>query len=302
MPAPVYLGDGYTVDVGAWYGMSAIEWTGDDGVTWDLTGTGGVALGPGIRGFGMPPVKRFTAASILAGSRHMGFRVDEREVFWPLLVRTGRGQQWVDTNRAFWRTLQPHRTGTWSVTQPGGERRRLICRLDSDGDPSYEWDPALYGWMAYKVTLVAEDEPHWLGDPVRGSWTVGDPRDFFGSGGPPFWISPAHTFGSATLTNPGDVEAWPVWTLHGPFASGSVGIGSSVLAIDFGLTSGQTLTIDSNPWGPTATMQDGTDRTGDVSDLGFAPIPAGQSIPLLVSLTGSGSVEVDITPRYYTAW
>lgn len=284
-----------------------LTWAGWDGSSWDLTGVDvdGVLLGAGVRGMHMPAVQRYASESpSVDGSRWRGRRTAEREVFWPLWVQHGaRGQSWVDLDRAWWRTMDPDRPGLWTVTQPSGESRSLLCRWTSGAD-GFEMDPALVGWASYEVYLVAED-PYWQGTPVVRSWAPAAPVDFFdtaGDGAPPFHLSSSVTLETATMSNPGDVEAWPVWRIDGPTTTVEVGAGGTVVEVPFAIADGDSLTIDARPSAQTAVLADGTDVTDDLGAVGFAPIAAGAAVALSLDMVGAGVVTCSLTPRYYRAW
>lgn len=286
-------------------GLQAMTWTSWDGQVFDLLEpAGGTVLAGAVRGLGMPPADRFASqASSVPGSRWDAHRVTERECFWPLFVyRDGGSVAWVEHDRALWRSLRYDRTGVWALTLPDGSVRSLTCRFTGDGDHSFPLDPSLTGWALYGVTLVAE-WPYWQGEPVTASWAAEAPVDFYGPGGfgPPFYLGSGHTLGNALVTNPGDVESWPTWTLTGPFNSASIGVGDLAVEVPFAVAAGVTLTIDTDPWGPVASLSTGQDVTGDVSELGFAAIPPGQ-VPLSLTLDGTGSVEVSFAPNWLRAW
>lgn len=284
-----------------------MTWTGWDGSVWDLcSGGSGLALGAGVRGLNMPPTHRHvTTSPAVAGSRRRGWSADEREVFWPLrLYRDGQGadsQSWVNLDAAFWATMHPDRAGTWTVDSPNGARS-LSCVFDNDGGHATDTIPTLRGWETYGIYLAAESA-YWVGEPVRRSWSQSDPVNFYGPGNnaPMFYISSASNMASATVTNPGDVDAWPVWTIKGPFSSVTVGVGGRTVTFPIAVADGQTLVIDSAPEKRSAKLN-GANVYKQLSSWDFAPVPAGQDRALSLSMVGAGSVSVDITPRFFRAW
>jgi hypothetical protein len=287
-----------------WVGLRP-TWTGWDGSKWDFASIqGGVMLlRGGVRGWSMPPVEHKTSQSpAVAGSMWRGYRVAEREVFWPLYVwRRDGSQAWIEHDRAFWRTMHPGKTGVWSVTHPDGTVRSLACRFASDNDAAYDRAPSHVGWMKYGITLVAE-QPFWTGLPITRTFSTSAASDFFGAGAPPFTISSGNTLASAAIDNPGDEAAWPVYTLRGPFTSASVGVAGRAVEVPFSMADGESLVIDTRPTAQTAITGVGLERTGDLGAVQFAPIPAGSSVPLTVSMVGTGSVEVSIQALYHRAW
>lgn len=252
----------------------------------------------------MPDFEDFTSSSsVVHGQRHRGWRAPPREVFWPMTVRNGGGSAaWRATDRAWWKSMSPHTPGTWTVTLEDGARRRLRLRLKDDGQVTFDKTPGMRYWQQYAVTLTADD-PFWLGDPVTSpTWGRDDVQWFTGNddvGAPPFHISPAQTVGDATLTNPGDVESWPVWEVHGPATFVSLAVGADVIEVPFTLAAGQTLVIDT---GVPIALLDGVDVTSQLARHDFAPIPPGGAADLSLDLSGDGWVRASFTPRYFRSF
>lgn len=298
------------VDASPWASVSAMTWAGWDGSVWPLIYArgSGVSLRRGARGLNMPPVDRYSSTSpAVAGSRNRGSRTAERQVFWPVKIFSNAGSQaWVDVDRAFWRTMDPDRPGVWSVTSVDGTTRTLTCRFVSDGDHVLDLDPMLLGWQNYGITLVAE-QPYWSGAEVARRWKTAGGTPFFGGvaggSGPPFYISSGSTMDTATISNPGDVDAYPTYTITGPTTSVSVGYAGNVVQMGV-IPAGQTRTIDTRPDRLTVVDQDGTDRWSELGALAQfdAPIPPGQEVALSLELAGTGDVSASLIPLYRRAW
>lgn len=294
------------------WGALGVTWTGWDGSVWELASPQSpVWLTPGgTRGLNMPPVTRYTTESpALAGSRWRGYRVAERPVFWPVFVYGDSTDEWRAVDRAWWATMHPERPGVWTIAQPDGARRHLTCRYADDGGHVYGRDPFATGWQLYGVELVAED-PFWRGEPIRREFTADSGGNFYGptppTSAPPYVISPSDTAAGAEIDNPGDEPAWPVWTLHGPWATALAGVGGRLVEIPFPLTAGKSLTIDTRPDQLTAVDSDGNDRVDDLGAVEFGYIDAGASVPLVITWTGATdqdtSAVVELEPLYHRAW
>lgn len=281
-----------------WTGLDMI-WTGWDGSVWHLAhAADGTVMMPGVRGLNTPPVVHYLASSAATpGARWRGHTVDTREVFWPIQIYSDLGSlDWLARDRAFWKTMRPDKTGTWTVIQPSGAQRSLTLRFKEDGGQTYNTDPALAGWNNYGITLQAE-QPFWAGETETGGWGAAVPVGFFANK----TISPGGTLASATLYNPGDVEVWPVWNIYGPVTAATVGINGRNITVPFTVAGGEVLTIDTSPRVQTA-MLGGTDRTGDLTGIDFAPLPPGEVSSLTLSMTGSGRITATVTPLYLRAW
>lgn len=297
-----------------WVGLE-MKWKGWDGSEWTLSDpSDGTVMMPGVRGMSMPPVIHHKAAhASVPGARWRGLTVDSREVFWPLQVYTDAGSQgWVEKDTAFWRTLDPSQTGTWSVVLPDGRTRTLTLRFVNDGDGVFDTDPVLVGWRNYGITFVA-DQPFWEAEEINGSWRQGSTLPFFGginpkTGGPAnFTISAGNTFTKAAMVNPGDVGAYLKWRVYGPVSTASIGIDGRNITLPFAIGAGQVVEIDTDPRAQTAMFGNtggnlNTDWTYKLGDIDFAPLPPRGKSALSVSVTGSGSVSASFRPRYYRAW
>ena len=294
-----------------WQGLRFV-WEGADGSRWEMQHPSGVRLRPGVRGLTMPPFDQYTSRNAAGhGQRLRGYSAAPRDVFWPVQVWQDEDDiRWLEYDAAFWASLSPERPGTWTVEHPAGTARHLRLRLVDDGDHAWAMRPGAIGWQNYAVTLVA-DQPFWEGDPVSSPvWGQDESvREFIpAEGAPPFYLSGASTFGSASLTNPGDVESPLVWTVTGPTTNVTLTVGSDVIGVPFPLLEGQTLVIDTGvPRAQLGTVVDGvlvnsTDVTGQISPAGFAPVPAGGTVPLGISMSGTGTVQASFVPHFFRAW
>lgn len=282
-----------------------MSWTGWDGSVWNLSDPAeGVFITGDIEGLGNPSHLAWVGESPAThGQYYRGHVVEPRQVFWPTYLYSDAGTlEWLDLDRAFWRSLQPGKHGVWSVSTPRGGKRSLSCRFVDDGRHVFERDPMIRGWASYGVSLIA-DSPFWTGEPVRRTWAQSDMVEFFGGAakGPPLHISSGSQLSSARMTNEGDLEAWPVWTITGPLTSVTVGVDDATVQWTVQLTADDVLVIDTDPQVQCAWLN-GVDVTAQLGTADFAPIPAGVELPLSLTMAGTGSVEAAITPRFYRAW
>ena len=309
----------------AWSGLP-MSWTAK-GVEWSLSDPkSGIILLPGVRGLGSVAVERHaTVSPAAAGSRYEGTSVLDREVFWPIHIYSDSSSvDWVLRDRAFWAGMDPQDTGVWRVTHPDGRHRSLRLRFVSDGDHSTSGDPTQRGWDTYAVTLVAE-QPFWVGEPVVKSFSADPaPEPFFEPNGPQVVnIAPGYSVSNAVMDNPGDVESYPRWYVQGPVTSACVGVGGVVVDVPFAVPEWKTLVIESDPDLLGATMYDVTvhgaakkpservigvdlvnpvDMTAALGAADFAAIPAGDAVPLSLTLLGAGKVEALLPTQYRRAW
>ena len=300
---------------------AALSWTGWDGSFWPLTDPdSGRFLMPGVRGLGMPEYTRHsTRSDFVAGSRHRGTSVQDREVFWPLHEYSDESSvDFIRVKRAFWRTLDPDREGTFRVHLPGGETRSLRCRFLSCPD-NKDRDPVFDGWQSSAITLLA-DKAYWRGDSVRRSWTQADPRDYYVTAEDKVtysypdevihYLSAGSSLGSATITNVGDVPAFPVWTAVGSTTAVTFGVGADSVRVPFEIPAGKAVRFDTDPvngqvlwFGDWDAAHDAVtspvDRTPELLPSSrFVAIPAGENRKLAITMTGTGTVMAEIVPQF----
>ncbi len=305
-----------------WIGID-LWWTGWDGSVWQLTDPeAGRFLRPGIRGLLMPDYKRHsTSSSAVPGSRHRGTSTLDREVFWPLHEYSDEGSMdFIKWTRAFWRTMDPDREGTWHARLPDGDVRTLGLKYVSS-DPTLTRDPVRDGWVSTNITLLA-DSPYWRGRTESKSWGQSAPKDYYVTEADRLesgwdadvihYLSSGMEIGETTFTNPGDVEAYAVWTAVGSPTTTEVtfGVGSAVVRVPFSIPAGYAVQIDTDPvegrvlwygqWDDEAkALVDPVDRTGDLDPSSkFAAIPAGEKRQLAITMTGTGAIKAEITPLY----
>lgn len=286
-----------------WSGLG-IEWEAPDGTVWDLTDpdSGVVLVRDGVEGFHFPRIEKHSSQSrAIPGKRSRGWRAQAREVFWRVYIYRNSSAEWLALYQAFFDSIHPDRAGIWRVTAGGQTRELHVTGVFAD-TVSYDRDPLYRGWALYGVTLEA-DQPYWAGPSERrGPWRAPDPVPFFDpAGSPPFHISSGGTFATARIPNPGDVDAWPVWTMVGPLDPVEVGVGSTVVQVPFPVLEGQTLRLDTDPRNVTATL-DGDDVTRELGFQRFAPVRPGGDVPLHVAAAGGGTVSVELRPLYFRAF
>ena len=282
---------------------TGMTWTGADGSTWDLTGPDApVRLLAGVTGHDeAPPFTEWSStAPAVPGVRHRGSRVEQREAFWPVLVSSASWESMRDTLEAWWASLHPDAPGMWTVTLPDGSRRSLPCCLRRV-EVGHEVDPFETGRARFDVYLRS-DEGLWVGAPVLSPiWRIPDPVPFVdtGTGAPPFHISRAQTAASASMSNPGDVDAWPTVTITGPTTEATL-VTIAGQDVSFPpVAEGDVVIIDYDPRRQTATNAAGDDVTPDLVAHEFRPIPARQTVQVGIDITGAGSVRAAIVPRFW---
>ena len=292
--------------------LLSLTWTGWNGDTWDVQGnhlSKATMERYGRYGFGMPPVQHFfTESATTDGAVWNGYRVPGRPFGFPVFV-TGSSPTEARAEQAkFMATLRPEKIGTLTVADPSGARRYIDLRYMGGADEEFESsDYALY-WYSHKLQMLAE-QPYYYADPIVLTFDSEDPVNFYGGGvgtqAPMFYINSSQTTGNAVVTNPGDVDAWPVWKLFGPFTSAVLSVGGVQIVYSEAVTSTHWVEIDTNPKRLTVVNDAGVNKFAKATTLNTAPIPFSASTPLALTLNGSDpttKVEVAFTPNFWRAW
>lgn len=290
----------------AWQAFGVI-WHGCDGSVWDMVDpTSGVVLTPdGTRGLGMPTFDRWTTSSpALPGSRYQGSRTQERTWMWPIFIYSSTDSlDYLAKESAFWASVRPDVKGTIELKHPTGKSRFLDLRFVDDSGVTFGMDPSQNGWAVYAVNMVADDQPYWYSNTITRTFQAPSDVDFFESSGGVFFISPGGTTDDASIPNPGDVNAWCIWTVTGSHGGCVLSVGGGSLTLP-AMADGVTWTIDTRPDQMTAVDQDGADQSADIT-WNPAPVPPGEEVTLTIDLTSPDdevSVRCELTPLHFRAF
>ncbi|WP_223874181.1 phage tail family protein [Salinispora vitiensis] len=288
------------------------SWIAPDGTEVPLTSPGqtGYRLLKGLRGLGGVPVTLTTDKLPRGGVRVRTVRREAREIDLPVRVTGSTHTEFIDRKRNlldWFGQTDELGAGTLVVWRPDGTRRHITCYCAHPGDTDDD------GRLAENllVTLLCE-QPWWYGpDEVsdealeladNGSYLARFPN-----------VSLSKTLGTGDLDifNPGQLAAYPVWTITGPCASATfthADTGQS-FAIDPDYAGGgplllnDTITVYTDPmaiYGPS-----GQAATGAVNWPGanLFPLRRGHN-RIILSLTeaavGAG-VAWSFAPRYRSA-
>ncbi len=296
----------------------AITWQGTDGSVWDLRSGPVRTTTAGIRGMSMPNVEYLTQeTALLDGQRTYGYKLKPRDVFLPLRFRT---LDVTGVQRAFWRSVEPGKFGTLTVDDGAGDldgdrtehQRHIRLKFKDDGGLVHILDPSILH-NPIGLTMTADD-PWWYGpDHLVLFGDQGPESNFFGGGagyGPPFIITSANTSGEEVVSNPGDVEAWPVWLFAGESTGFDAEVNGYPVSGSILVEAGQLLTVDTDPLVQTAMLTGGGlpssaddgNRTDQLVDVEFERIPSGAGATIKVVSNGPGLTSMRLRPRYFRAF
>jgi hypothetical protein len=285
-------------------------WTAPDGTVWPLTSKGeGWWTLRGADFNSAVPIEVTADPNPRYGTRHRHTQPQARIITWPLRIQGATHTEF----QARWRALAAAFTqtrrlgpGLLSIGQPDGSVRQIAARYHSGfaGQVEAGW------WYDHPVLSLYCDDPYWSAQDatvIRREYqaTSADFLDPFPT------ISSSQTLGATVATNPGDTEAWPVWTITGPASSitatNDTTGDSFTLDPDWDgggdLAGGDQVVITTDP--PSVLGPDGSSWIGAVnwpSAVLWALQPGDNQVTFTVGGSGSGTaIELSFHPRYETA-
>lgn len=194
--------------------------------------------------------------------------------------------------------------GRLRVIAPGGDEREIFCRVSSGlGIPEVlGQDSALYA-QRIPATFIAHD-PYWyaVGDTAivyTGDVETATFFPFF-----PLRLSASSVFVDDTsVLNPGDLEAWPVWTIEGPASNVVISNQTTVYSLTLSTTisDGQSVTIDTRPGAKTVLNDAGTSLFSSLSATSVLfPLARGENhlTVAMDSTTSESAIRLAFRPRY----
>jgi hypothetical protein len=224
-------------------------WTDPLGQQWQLSNTDdhlGYFTTDAIAGWGAVPVEIITDPLSRGGEDVRHIRAEPRRLTWPLHIFGDDHLQFLtryrNLLRAFTATTHRRTPGVLRVARPDGTAREIEAFYEDGfgGEAGENWlfaNPVL--------TLFCPD----------GYWRAAEPTIIPRTNAPgrPYLrrypqVSSAQVLGAFTATNPGEVDAWPTWTITGPatkvIAVNTDAGGAFTLTHD--LPPGETITITTN--------------------------------------------------------
>jgi hypothetical protein len=288
--------------------MLEVKWVGTDGSEWDLM-SGAIALrSDGIQGFGMPTtVDTVRSTALVHGQTLQSWKLAPRPVFLPLIFQDDAKYDVEGLQRSFWRSVEPGKYGTLTVTDGNGANRSLDLRFQDDANLAYSYDPyaPVLGEKGFGINMVA-DYPFWQGDTVSTSFSLGTEgtATFFGngSGATDFYIIKSTGGTDATLTNLGDLPTYITWTITAPMTSFMLEVDGHLVSGDIELVDDQVLTIETSPLTQIAYLEDGTRMTRFLTNADFAPLPVGETVNVGIDVVGAGIITASFRPLYMRAF
>lgn len=284
-----------------------------------LTGFGnsawpGILIQPGATGLDMPSYALFSdEAPNLDGSIYRNARATAREIMIPVYLH-GIDRRTVNSlKRDLFRALNPRWGYCVLAFTEGDGSTRTISAYYKDGMEGAEGETAGFTWARYGLQFTAMDPYFYPTRPESIRWRFGTGRPLLSRTAAfyPMKIADGVMGGDGKglpIENPGDEEAWPVWTLEGPIKSfnltgpdgASISASPPLDGTDL-VPTGRTLTIDTRPGRKTAKDDRGVNYWPRLAaNPHFWSISPGSATANISIVTGSGDATVTLkfTPRY----
>ena len=295
-------------------GFAVATWYAPDGTVWPLTSpdTGIITQSEGVSGLGAASITITADPRPRGGTRVRHVQAGERVITWALYVYADTHSEfialWRRTMSAFTSTsrLGP---GTLEIARPDGTTRQVHPYYQDGFDPSGKQGYGITSDYCV-ITLLCED-PYWRdAAPTRVHRAAGTGVDFLD---PYPSVSSSQVLGQTTLINPGDVDAWPSWTITGPGAAFTATltdtgeaftVDPNATAVAHGnLDVGEYVIVDTDP--PRVRFMDGSNWTGALDWPGAVlwPVPPGQADATFTLDAAAAGAMVDLSfyPRYESA-
>lgn len=230
-------------------GTITATWTDPTGVVWPLSDTSddvGWFTTPGPAGWHATTYEIVTDPLPRGGEQVRFIRAKPGLITWPLYVWGDSHLQWVQRHRqirrAFTMTLHRGLTGVLRVERPDQSAREVDCLYQAglEGNPGDGWL-----WSNDAVTLYAPDGYWRAVEPIEVTHAYAPGLDFLS---PYPQVSPGLALGESQIDNPGDVQAWPTWTLTGPLtAITATNVTSGrEFTLTYALQAGEQITIETD--------------------------------------------------------
>jgi hypothetical protein len=284
-------------------GTIRATWTDPRGTQWQLSDDGEDSswfTTFGISGWGARPYEIVVDPLPRGGDTVRFIRANSARITWPLYISGATNVEFRDNyralKRAFVSTAHLQQPGQLSVAYADGTARQIDCFYEDGfgGEPGENWV------FAKPVLTLFAPDGYWRDVmPVTLVRTAVTGNPFFD----PFpTISSSQVLGASTLTNAGDVEAWPTWTVTGPMTE----LTAENLTTGFAFTLTTTLLVDEQltitTGQPSVIGPTGTNLVGSLNwpDAYLWPLVAGDNeVQFTVGGSGDGTkIEMTFYPRY----
>ncbi|APT90506.1 hypothetical protein CSPHI_05045 [Corynebacterium sphenisci DSM 44792] len=288
-----------------------VTWTDPRGIVWDLTsGDRGVKLDIGQSGLGWSRIRHSLIRddTALAASRVAPAELD-------LIIRlddTKYAEDYYRLSSEWWEQANsPFMEGTLAVARPGRAPRTRRARLRESPGTTWPYDPGLRGQeRPAELWPLLCMSPWWSGpeQEIAHRYNTNAPTRLYytddGHGWPLQIGASSHATGKH-ITNTGAGPMWPNWRIRGPMAGARVGVADDLLAVAGPLGSGDEMIIVTDPTRRAVWDVDTGDTLFHLVSGTWAPIPAGQRVPVVIDVDGiapGAAIIATAAEQHAQAW
>lgn len=238
------------------------EWIDADGTSLVISGPGVTTyqVDMGVSGRYMPkPRVQADGVPGQPGGRLRRVDHDVREFVLPLSIAAASDAALRPLLRDLMQRMDPTRgEGKIRVTSPVGDQREITCLYAAGLEGDEKDEVSGPGFQVFPVAWTAYD-PYWYDVSFTSkTFSVVTVANFFSIF--PLKLTASQLVVDDTVTNNGDVETWPVWTITGPGTDINLKNLTTGQSLSFTATlgTGESLTVDTNPGVKSVTLDDGT--------------------------------------------
>lgn len=195
------------------------------------------------------------------GARLRLVKTTSRPVRIPLLVKAPDEATFASVRRTLRYALNPNRgAGTLQIAAADGMTRQLTCYCESgyEGDESDGNRGPGHAWFPLQFRAL---DPYWYdANSTTQTFSPGGGSPMLHNPFLPIVLSASGISNSFTISNSGDVQCWPIWTITGPGVNPTLTNNTTgkSMALTVTLTGGQTITIDTRTGYKTVKREDGS--------------------------------------------
>lgn len=278
----------------------SISLIGSNGDTIELTdGYSDFILTTGVMGFGVPPTKVRIAESASAGGVWRNTKRGVRDIDLPIVVLGANRQDLEDKLRRLSNLLQDF-NGPTKIRASYSDGTSFELNAHYVGGADVEYGDESNSIRAKWVISMQAPQPYWESvNPLNYTLQMLSGRGLLKSTSlSKLRLSGQYGFGDVTLTNPGDVVAYPIWTITGPCDSVSITQNGVGFTYAEAILAGDQIVIDT--FNGTVTDQDGVNKYGNLSAAPklFAVLPGTQTVTIQApGATADSVIAGNFKPR-----
>lgn len=190
--------------------------------------------------------------------------------------------------------------GKIRVTSPVGDQREITCLYAAGLEGDEKEDVTGPQFQAFPLAFTAYD-PYWYDvSAISETFTTSAVAVFFPIF--PLRLTASQLVVDDSVTNNGDVDAWPVWTITGPGSSiklVNLTTGQYIYFPDVALGNDETIVIDTRPNIKSVLLGDGTNMYPELDPASFLWSLRKGANAIRLEMTGANYATSSLTISFY---